>query len=426
MYNCIEVRKLLIQFNFENFKSFLNETSLDMTATNITEHSENLINYKKGEKYLKVAAIYGANASGKTNVLKAFSLMSYWVRNSFKEAGEREGVPQKRFKFEKEGKKGKALFEVFFEIDGKEYQYGYRADNKKIYEEWLYKRDFKFKSKYILIFERKNQEFNMNDELLKKKELLDRMNESTLAISILSGYEINDIENVYKWFLKTNVLRLGDVSFEHLLSKALPINPYKRGKEYDRFIEYVKTFDLGIEGLRIEKIGNSDSDLNEDFENGSPDIYRIFSQHVNKDTNDIEELPLQEESGGTQKMISIYSFLVKALDYGSTLIIDEMDAKLHPLLIRYIINMFQFEETNPNNAQLIFTTHNVNDLNKDLFRRDQIWFVEKDENGVSDLFSLAEYKQNDKKVRKDASYGKDYLAGRYGAIPDLKDFHVSE
>ncbi len=417
---------MLIQFNFENFKSFLYETSLDMAAVNITEHPENLINYKKEEKYLKVAAIYGANASGKTNVLKAFSLMKYWVLMSYKKAAGNKEVPQKRFRFGEEGKRSKALFEVFFEIDGREYQYGYRADNRKIYEEWLYKRDFKFKSKYKLIFEREGEKVNLSDELLGKKELLDGMDETSLVISVLSGYKIDDIRNVYKWFLKTEVLELGDVSFEHLLSRALPINPNKKGKEYNRFIEYVKTFDLGVDGLRIEKIGNSDSDLNEEFNENNVDRYRIYAQHVNKDTNDVEELPLHEESSGTQKMISIYSFLVKALDSGSTLFIDEMDAKLHPLLSRYIINMFQFEETNPKNAQLIFTTHNVNDLNKELFRRDQIWFVEKDENGISTLFSLAEYKQNDKKIRKDASYRKDYLAGRYGAIPDLKDFHMSE
>jgi len=147
--------------------------------------------------------------------------------------------------------------------------------------------------------------------------------------------------------------------------------------------------------------------------------YKIFTQHQNFDNNSIEEIPLNDESSGTVKMISLYYFLIEALEKGKTLFIDEMDAKLHPLLTRYIINLFQNKDSNKQNAQLIFTTHDTNTLNNELFRRDQIWFAEKNEKGISELFSLAEYKVNNTKIRKDASYNKDYLGGRYGAIPNL-------
>ena len=158
---------MLMQFNFENFKTYLNETSLDITATSISEFSSDLISYKNDEKYLKVVSIYGANASGKSNVLKAFSHMKSWVLGSFKRSGEMERIPHRPFQFSEVGKLGKSMFEVFFEIDNQEYQYGYRADAHKIYEEWLYKRDFRFKSKYNLVFEREAQKFNLSNELKK-------------------------------------------------------------------------------------------------------------------------------------------------------------------------------------------------------------------------------------------------------------------
>lgn len=148
--------------------------------------------------------------------------------------------------------------------------------------------------------------------------------------------------------------------------------------------------------------------------------YKIYTQHMNYDTNELEEIPLSDESSGTIKMISLYFYLDEALRKGYTLFIDEMDAKLHPLLTRYIVNLFQDNPMN-SKAQLIYTTHDSSTLSKDLFRRDQIWFVEKNEKGASSLYSLVEYKINDVKVRKDATYNKDYLGGRYGAIPIISD-----
>lgn len=141
--------------------------------------------------------------------------------------------------------------------------------------------------------------------------------------------------------------------------------------------------------------------------------------YKNIDTKKIEEISFSDESSGTRKLITLYTYIHNALENGATIFIDEMDAKLHPLLTRQLINLFHSEDTNPNNAQLIFTTHDTNTLTNELFRRDQIWFSEKDENGISSLYSLAEYKINETKVRKDSSYNKNYLGGRYGAIPNL-------
>ena len=136
-------------------------------------------------------------------------------------------------------------------------------------------------------------------------------------------------------------------------------------------------------------------------------------------------IPFYEESSGTQKMFSLYGLFKNSIELGMPIFIDELDAKLHPLLMKYVISMFHSEEINKNGAQLIYTAHDDFTLNKDIFRRDQIWFVEKDINSVANLYSLAEYKLGHKKVRNDASYNKDYLSGKYGAIPILNSFDVA-
>ncbi len=415
---------MLIQFNFENYKTYLNQTSLDLTATSIIELSSNLIEYKKNEKYVKVSAIYGANASGKSNILEAFKQMRLWVLKSFELSGSRKAIPQKRFQFCESGKNGKASFEVFFSINDEEYQYGYLADDKKIYEEWLYKRNFRFKSRFDLVFERQEQTFNLRDDLKKIKELLNSINERTLLISILSSLKFQDAINVSQWFEETEVVNFGDVTFEFLISRTLPKVNFDNENEHQRFLDFLTAIDVGIEGIRIEKVSESDvSKENDDEVKGN---YQIFTQHRNTDNNELEEISLADESSGTQKMISLYYFLEETLKNGCTLFVDEMDAKLHPLLTRYIINLFQDEETNTKNAQLVFTTYDTNALTKELFRRDQIWFAEKDRNGISTLFSLAEYKVNNIKIRNDATYNKDYLGGRYGAVPNLKSYKAGE
>lgn len=414
---------MLIQFNFENYKSYLNETTLDLTATNISEHRSNYINYKKGEKYLKVVSIYGANASGKSNILSAFNQMKVWVLQSFIRSESNKSLPLKKFQFSEKGKKGTSLFEVFFSVEDKEYQYGFSLDNNKIISEWLYKRNFKFNSKYELVFERDEQKYNLKENLKNKKEILKSMNEKTLLVTFLSRLKNQDAIDVLDWFDSTSVVNFGDTSFEFLISRSLPMINFDDVKEYNRFIDFLTAFDLGIQGVRIEKI---DEEYNDSNSSDSNRKYKVFTQHRNSDTQNMEEISLSDESSGTVKMFNLYSYINKTLRNGLTLFVDEMDAKLHPLLTRYIINMFQDEKLNPKNAQLIFTTHDSSTLTNELFRRDQVWFVNKSENGVSELYSLAEYKVNNTKIRKDATYNKDYLGGRYGALPNLSDFLIGE
>ncbi|WP_252250675.1 ATP-binding protein [Clostridium sp. ZBS13] len=402
---------MLIQFNFKNFKSFKDDTSLDMTATSITEHPYNLINYGD-EKYIKSAAIYGANASGKSSVLEAFKFMQNWILFSFKESAENKNIPIKRFAFDSESLKEPAEFEVFLKFNNNEYQYGFSLDNKKIHDEWLYLKKPHSKDKYITLFERSDGEIDCNSKLLEgAKNFIPMVEDKTLFISIISNAKIPYAKDVFDWFLAP-VIDYGDIKSEsNLKENALMF--IQSGKYENELVKFLNSIDINIDGIIVEK---------PETENDEP---KIYTKHLMNNKKTYYKMPLSEESSGTQKMFALFYYLHVALELGMPIFIDELDAKLHPLLLRYILIMFHDENINKNGAQLIYVTHDNYTLTRDIFRRDQIWFVEKDSNSVSHLYSLAEYKtEDDKKVRKDASYNKDYLLGKYGSVPILRGYDM--
>lgn len=406
---------MLIQFSFKNFKSFRDEVTLDMTASSIKEYSDKIIE-DNGNKYLKITAIYGANASGKSNVIEAFSHMKNIIMNSFNSEAKWQNIPLKRFAFNEKSKNSESMFEVFFKNNNEVYQYGFELDSSKIREEWLYKKKSNKSEKFELLFVRENDKFELSNGLKIYSEMLNGISEKTLILSFLANIKIEDIKNVYDWFKETKVLNLGDPFIDTIRSSFLPAELLKNNlEERDNFNKFLADIDVGIKDIKIEE------EVTEEKKR-----YKAFSMHLNNDTQKEEYLPLKEESDGTLKMISLYSDLKKCLNNGGTIFIDELDAKLHPLLSKYIVQIFHNKNTNPKDAQLIYTTHDVINLKKENFRRDEIWFVEKNKENVSELYSLVEYKVENTKVRNDASYDKDYLLGKYGALPILKEFEVGE
>ena len=271
------------------------------------------------------------------------------------------------------------------------------------------------KEKYTLIFEREFQEYSLNDSLKDYLPLLNTLNPQTLLLSFLSNIKLFDINNVYDWFSEINIINFGDPLRDMMAHKILPQECFDEKENKNEFKKYLNSIDVGIEEIKVEEIPDSKD------EDGNA-TYKVFSIHTNNETKQPESLNLSEESHGTLKMITLYGPIKNALKNGATLLIDEMDAKLHPLLTKYVVNIFFNKEINKKNAQLIFTTHDVVNLTKELFRRDEIWFVEKNEKNESSLYSLIEYRLDNTKIRKDASYNKDYLYGRYGAVPILKEF----
>jgi len=401
---------MLIQFNFENYKSFLHEASLDMTATTFREHPYNLIQPKNDshqEKYIKVAAIYGANASGKSSVIEAFGFMKYFVHNSFMIAADTEGISYESFAFGKE--KVPSTFEVFFMKNESEYQYGFSINHDKVIEEWLY-RKVPGGKKFETLFEREENEFKIAGAIKEAKNFKETVANHTLFLSILSNTKNPVIKEVFDWFNDSILINFGDTTFEHKLTWTLP-----ESIENILFQQEITAF-LNAIGVPIDKLEFERIKVNGEEKYQLYSVYRLHGIET--------RLPFYEESSGTIKMFILYLHLKNVLEKGSTIFIDELDAKLHPLLLRYIITMFHDEKSNSNNAQLIYTTHDNYTLTRDIFRRDQIWFVEKKMDLTADLYSLAEYKLEDKKVRNDATYNKDYLLGKYGGVPILKEFNL--
>ena len=406
---------MLIRFSFKNFKSFKNENCLDMEATSLKEHEYNVAKIDNSE-YLKVSAIYGANASGKTNVLQAFDYM------------------KKRILVSDDSKKNSPIDEeniysfminndpITLEVEilaknNKVYKYGFEVLKDKIISEWLFEKRV---NKFYTIFERENNNVSMKPN--KISELVN-IDERTLFLNIYSKIDRNneDFSNVYDWFVNSTYLDLGNPNFERFINNRVSLKILSDENYKKELLKFIRTFDSGIEGIKT----TPDSIEAVKSNNGIIDIEVIHRG----ENGELKALPFYLESNGTRKMFHLFDFFMDALKNGMVLFVDELDAKLHPLLTRYIINLFHNGETNKGNGQLIYSTHDTVNLNKDTFRRDEIWFAEKDKDGISEIYALSDYileddKNAGKKVRNDATYNKDYLTGRYGAIPVLEEFDI--
>lgn len=408
---------MLIRFSFKNFKSFKNENCLDMEATSLKEHEYNIAKIENGD-YLKIAAIYGANASGKTNVLQAFSYMKKRILVSDDSKVNSPMSEENIYSFMINDNPISLEVEILAK-NNKIYKYGFDILKDKIISEWLYEKRI---NKFYEIFERNGN----NVQIMKvKNKLFDLANIDDKSLFLKSFRAIDksneDFNNVYEWFMNSNYLDLGDPNFENELNNRISLKIIEDEKYKNELLKFIKTFDATIDSINISP--NSIEELKNT--NG---VVKVELVHNGEDGNK-KALPLTLESNGTMKMFHLFDFFMDTLRNGNVLFVDELDAKLHPLLTRYIINLFHNSEKNIGNGQLIYSTHDTVNLNKDTFRRDEIWFVEKDKNGVSELYSLSDYiiedeNGNAKKVRNDATYNKDYLTGRYGAIPVLEEFDI--
>ena len=411
---------MLIRFSFKNFKSFKDETVLDMEATSLKEHEYNVVK-TDNINLLKVAAIYGANASGKTNVLQAFDYMKKRILVSDDSKKNSPIDEDNVYSFMINNEPISLEVEILAE-NNKIYKYGFDVLKDSIVSEWLY---IKKINKFYTIFERKRNNVTMKSN--NKISGLANIDERTLFLNIYSKIDKDneDFNNVYDWFVNANYLDLGNPRFEDFINTRISLKILSDEKYKKELLRFIKTFDSGIEGIKttpksLEEVQNNNR------------VVKVELIHRGED-NELKALPLELESNGTRKMFHLFDFFMDALRNGIVLFIDELDAKLHPLLTRYIINLFHNSETNIGNGQLIYSTHDTVNLNKDTFRRDEIWFTEKNRDGVSEMYALSDYILDDedgnnkssKKVRNDATYNKDYLTGRYGAIPVLEEFEIS-
>ena len=410
---------MLIRFSFKNFKSFKDENVLDMEATTLKEHEYNVVK-TDNINLLKVVAIYGANASGKTNVLQAFEYMKKRILVSDDSKKNSPIDEDNVYSFMINNEPISLEIEILAE-NNKIYKYGFDVLKDSIVSEWLY---IKKINKFYSIFEREKNNVTMKSN--NKISGLANIDERTLFLNIYSKIDKDneDFNNVYDWFVNANYLDLGNPRFEDFINTRISLKILSDEKYKKELLRFIKTFDSGIEGIKttpnsLEEVQNNNR------------VVKVELIHRGEN-NELKALPLELESNGTRKMFHLFDFFMDALRNGMVLFIDELDAKLHPLLTRYIINLFHNSETNMGNGQLIYSTHDTVNLNKETFRRDEIWFTEKKRDGVSEMYALSDYILDDdennksgKKVRNDATYNKDYLTGRYGAIPVLEEFEIS-
>lgn len=418
---------MLLKFNFRNFKSFKDEASLDLTATKISEFAEN--NFSVGNiKVLPVAGIFGANASGKSNVMDAFRFMLNYVMMSLNFAGgqvnptiQNRIIRPMPFLFDSKSKKEGSKFEIYFTLnsDTKEriFQYGFIYNNDIIEEEWLNYKAKTSREEFKTVFYRGNEEIDL--EGLEKdiaKNIKVSMQKETLILTLGAKLNENLLGSIYNWFSQIISLDFGNTAENYMISQGIGISRLMLDKKMqDSITKFLSTFDDQIMGMDA-----AEKEINPLTKQKVIDVN--FHHRMN-DSDEIVTIPMPLESSGTQKMFHLYPYFDNAIKRGEVVFIDELNSRLHPLVLRTIIQMFLNKEINKNKAQLVFTSHDVWQLKSDIMRRDEIWFTEKDDKGRSTLYSLSDFMDEDGvKIRKDEDYQKNYLLGKYGAIPKLKGF----
>ena len=416
---------MFIQFAFKNYKSFRDDTVLDLSATKITEHNERVVTIGK-ERMLPTAAIYGANASGKSNVIEAFRFMTTYVMDSLNYGGEmsKKGsksrvVRRTPFLFDTNSKNEDSTFEVFFitseDMGCKTYNYGFALNDDGVSEEWLNVKS-KTAKEYKRIIYRGEGELDLSGIPAKSRENIRiALEKETLIVSLGAKLKIAKLKMIRDWFFNVNFTNFGDPIENAFVSRLLPYE-FAESKEVQKnIIKYFSSFDSSI----------VDFDVTEFKDEAGEEHIRIEAVHKVAGTDELTSIPFEDESDGTLKMFALYQAMHDALESGGVFCIDELNARLHPLLVRNFIITFLNPEINVNHAQLIFTTHEAWLLANNLLRRDEIWFTEKDSDGATTLYSLADFVDEDGvKIRKDESFEKNYLLGKYGAIPELKSFDM--
>ncbi len=424
---------MLIQFSIRNFKTFKEKTVLNMVASNYdktTRENENVTQQNDFNlRLLKSSIIFGANASGKSKLIDGLIFMKQFVIRSSKDSQKGDPIEVEPFRLQTDSEKDSSEFEVIFLYKNEMFRYGFEVNNEKVLSEWLYHRP---KTKEIEIFYREKQKFEIHNRNFSKGGFLvkeDVIRDNELMLSKAAQFNDKISGNVLEWFkgFKT-ISGLNESGYQ-----GFTMSRTKDPKHKAKILELLKVADLDIQDISLEILDVSklpkgmpqeikDMISKKVKDDGAEFISDVLTSHKKYNENkmyvgDIEFSLDQEESSGTKKFFALTGPVLDSLENGYVLVVDELDSKLHPNLVCKLVSMFNSIDHNPNNAQLIFNTHDTNLLNSGLFRRDQIWFIEKDRIGVSKLFSLADFA-----VRKNEKFEENYIAGKYGAIPYLNAF----
>lgn len=394
---------MLCQFSFQNYKSYKSETTFDFQATSIPEFSDSLLTSDKGSALLPVGVIYGPNGGGKSNLLLALSsLIGTVVKPIYDLEKNRQNVIiQHRvnyapFLFDEESRNQPTEFEIFFRQGRNEYRYYLALLNDEIFSESLYWRAIGGK-KTGTVFEREQSEIVLGSKF-NKAGINRSVNPKMPYLSFLAiNYDIPIITEVQNWF-ESCIIR----SYANpVVNRQVMISQDKKVRE--RIIQALNDMGIDMTGYRFDE-----------------EERQLYTQRTVN--GKLYELPFDDESDGTKKLIAALPVILLALEEGRLVIIDELDAKLHPKLLRYVISLFKNRKLNTKGAQLLFTSHDMTTMRNTVFRRDEIWFAASDENHESEIYSLYEIRREDnERINNTAAYDKQYLEGRYGADPFLSN-----
>jgi len=426
---------MLLQFSVKNYKTFKDKVTLSLLASNYdkdTLKDENIfVDKKYGFRILKSVVIYGANASGKSNLLDAFLFMKNFVINSSKESQNGENINIKPFRLSEDTENEPSEFEVIFLFDNILFRYGFEANEQTIISEWLY---YKPNTKEIELFYRDENNFEIHERNFTKGRTITKaglVRDNALLLSVAAQFNETKAIMVINWFKRLKMLSgLNESDY-----KGFIMNKTEASTQKSKILELIKAADFGIQDIVLQKldIDSLPKEMSKeikdkiirDINEGKSEFIDVLTIHkkynLNKSTIDTVYFSLEDdESSGTRKFFALSAPILEVIENGCISFVDELDSKLHSNLVCKIVSLFNSKKFNSKNAQLIFNTQDTNLLSSGLFRRDQIWFTDKDKYGEAKLYSLADYRKN--KVRKKEPFEDNYIKGKYGAIPFLGFF----
>lgn len=418
---------MLIEFSVSNFRSIKEMQTLSFVATAMNEHEDtNVFQANEKTRLLKSVGVYGANGSGKSNLVKALMAMLNFIKYSFKDEEVGSKIME-TFKLDEGSLNEDIFFQIVFFVDGKKYRYGFTYKNNKVNSEWLFGHVHKNE---VELFTRQNREFDLNERSFKdstkvnvrnlEKELI----QNNLLLNLYAKFGGAISKSIKKYLEENYIISLGiqdrvfsDSSLEYL----------KNEDRKNDILKFINKADVGIRDIIIEE-EPIENDLKQilksiNRKNENKSVFNVVKIKVSsiRQKNDSEQTIdfdfNDSESEGTKRLLNFSGVINDSIFNNKILFLDEFDARLHPIITRGIVKLFNSVENKT--SQLCFITHDVNLLDKDLLRRDQIYFAEKNLKSETSLYSLSEIKA----VRNDASYEKDYIKGKYGAIPFIKNLN---
>jgi hypothetical protein len=425
----VSVALVLRSFRVANHKSIRDEQELVLLPA-----------YDKMRPVTPVAAIYGANASGKSNLLDALRWMRYAVRSSYAEWEPGAGVPRHPFRLDKESRSRPSTFSVDLSLDDVRFTYGFSVSDAQVTEEWLYTYP---RQRKRVIFERTGKKWTFGSTVAGRLDVIRGLTrDNALFLSVAARSDVAETVPVYRWISSA----LTQYRRQNYIRRAVIERLSASGPSREELLELVRTADVGIADVRVNPNATNVEwtvrSLNEALRDSDTDMPRPRKAVVAGQTltasatqalgvstfaddvliffhgNGDAQLGLRDQSDGTRSWLDLASVALDVLDTGGLLLADELDMSLHPRLVARLIELFADRRTNPGHAQLVFTTHDAvllgTSLGVPVLRRDEVWFVEKDQQGATTLFPLSDFHP-----RKEENAERRYLGGSYGAVPGL-------